>query len=149
MSNQNIILFGQSSADGKGFSKTFFVRVNNGKLEVTTSDDLVKFYSIETNEDGTISKVNPAEIILPLPNAWIESVLQRAKTDNIAQAVEWLNEQIATGKLDSEITFKGLRIPNQQLSSNDIVKVKKFHVPSNKNYVIVPSELVVKVGADS
>lgn len=118
------------------------------KMQISENDEL-KFYTIETDENGDITKVNPAEIILPLPKEWITSVLKAAKTDNIAEAVEWLNDQIASGKLDTEITVKGVRIPNQQLSSNDVFKIKRFHVPSNVNYVVVPTGLVSKTGGDS
>lgn len=119
-----------------------------GKMKISSSDEL-KFYTIDKDENGNITKVNPAEIILPLPKEWIPQVLKAAKTDNIVEAVEWLNNQIASGKLDTEITVKGLRIPNQQLSSNDIFKIKRFNVPTNVNYVVVPSAIVTKVGADS
>lgn len=44
--NQNIILFGQSSANGKGFSKTYFVRVINGKLE-RNENGSVKWNQVE------------------------------------------------------------------------------------------------------
>lgn len=118
------------------------------KMRISTQSDL-KFYSIETDEAGNITKVNPAEIILPIPQKWIPSILKRYKTNNIVEAVQKLNDDIERGVVDTDVTFKGLRIPNQQLSSNDIVKVKKFMLPTNNNFVIVPSEIVTKVGADS
>lgn len=120
---------------------------NSSTMKISTQSDL-KFYSIETDEEGNITKVNPAEIIIPIPQAWIPSILKRYKTNNIVEAVNQLNDDIARGTVDTEVTFKGLRIPNQQLSSNDIVKVKKFALPTNNNFVVVPSELVTKVGAD-
>ena len=61
---------------------------------------------------------------------------------------ETLNIMIERGLLDEEITFKGLRIPNQELSSNDIIKVKKFIVPSLEAYIVLPSQIVAKTGSD-
>lgn len=121
---------------------------NPSKMQISTQSDL-KFYSIETDENGNITKVNPAEVIIPIPQKWIPSILRRYKTTNIVEAVQRLNDDIERGNVDTDITFKGLRIPNQQLSSNDIVKVKKFMLPTNNNFVVVPSEIVTKVGADS
>ena len=121
---------------------------NSSGMKISTQSDL-KFYSIETDDAGNITKVNPAEIIIPIPQAWIPSILKRYKTTNIVEAVEMLNDDISRGVVDTDVTFKGLRIPNQQLSSNDIVKVKKFALPTNNNFVVVPSEIVTKVGADS
>jgi len=118
------------------------------KMTISTQTDL-KFYSIETDAEGNIVKVNPSEVIIPLPKEWLAPVLKRYKTDNIVEAIQMLNDDIERGNIDTDITFKGVRIPNQQLSSNDIVKVKKFMLPTNSNFVIVPSELVTKVGADS
>lgn len=117
-------------------------------MSVSASDELA-FYTTELDEEGNIIKVNPAEIIIPFPKEWIKSALKAAKTDNIVEAVEWINSKIASGRLDTEITFKGLRIPNQQLSSNDVFKVKKFALPTNVNYAIVSSAIVTKVGSDS
>lgn len=112
-----------------------------------SSDNEVGFYTTEKDENGNIVKVNAAELILPIPRAWLPEVLKRAKTNNIVEALLWVNNQLATGKL--QLTVKGLRIPNQQLSSNDIFKIKKFTLPTNSNFVVVPSGIVTKVGADS
>lgn len=117
------------------------------KMKILTQSDL-KFYSIETDKDGNITKVNPAEIMMPIPKEWIPTILKKYKTSNIVEAINYLNDDIERGKVDTDITFKGVRIPNQQLSSNDIVKVKKFLLPTNSNFVVVPSELVVKTGSD-
>lgn len=135
-------------AASTGFEPLGSRNVLDAKLNVLTNDDLVKFYTIETNEAGDITKVNPAEIIMPLPKAWIKELLIKAKTDNLVEALDWLNTRIADGRISNEVTFKALRIPNQQLSSNDIMKVKKFHLPTNVNYVIIPSEMVAKTGGD-
>lgn len=123
-----------------------------GQREVKNTNEIneskeVNFYSIETDENGNIVKVNPAEIIIPIPKEWIPSVLKAAKTNNIVEAVIWVNERMKSGKLD--LIVKGLRIPNQQLSSNDIFRIKEFKLPTNVNYVVVPSGIVTKVGADS
>ena len=117
------------------------------KNDTINESKVVNFYSFDINENGDIVKVNPAEIIIPLPKAWIPSVLKAAKTNNLVEAIQWINDRLEKGS--TEIIVKGLRIPNQQLSSNDIFKIKKFNLPTNVNYVVVPSGIVTKVGADS
>lgn len=142
----NVISFNRPGNAYPQVASTGFENIGERNREIANDD--LKFYSFETNESGDVVKVNPSEIIIPLPQAWIPSVLAKAGTNNIVEAVNWLNNKIESGKINSEVTFKGLRIPNQQLSSNDVMKVKKFKVPSNASYVIVSSPIVVKVGSD-
>lgn len=109
------------------------------KLEASTE---LKTY---LDADGNIQK---AEIMLPLPQAWIPKLLKHYKTHDLFKAIEKLNSEIAEGKWENHVTFKGLRIPNQQVSSNDIFKVKKFFLPTVSNMVVVPADIVVKTGSD-
>jgi hypothetical protein len=60
--------------------------------------------------------------------------------------VDAFNKDIASGEVN--IKVKGLRIPNQQLSSNDIFKVKSFGYPFLQGFALVPSEIVAKTGGD-
>lgn len=69
------------------------------------------------------------------------------KTNNLIDAINKLNNEIQVRPDDFQV--KGLRIPNQQLSSNDWFQIKKFNLPTMQNYVITPTEIVVKVGSDS
>ncbi len=117
-------------------------------LSAAPNQSVVAFYN-PIFKDGELVKVEPAEVIMPLPDYWVEPLLNQYHTRNLVVAIERLNSDIASGKVSNEITFKGLRIPNQQLSSNDIFKVKRFNLPTMQNYIIVPSEIVVKVGSDS
>jgi hypothetical protein len=111
------------------------------------NQDTLKFYEPVFDEEGNLVKINPAEIILPLPDYWIKPLLRWAKTNNLVKALDMLNASI---KDRPELfQFKGLRIPNQQLSSNDMFQVKKFNLPTMQNYVLIPSEMVIKTGGDS
>lgn len=111
-----------------------------------SNQETLKFYEPVFDEEGNVIKVNPAEIIMPLPDQWIKPLLRWVKTNNLVKALDKLNEDIA--KRPELYQFKGLRIPNQQLSSNDFLQVKKFNLPTMQNYILVPSEIVIKVGSD-
>lgn len=119
-----------------------------GTRDTTRSNqDTLKFYDPVFDGQGNVTSVKPAEIIIPLPDYWIKPMLKKFKTNNIVLALEMLNEDI---KVRPELyQVKGLRIPNQQLSSNDFFQIKEFKLPTMQNYVLVPSEIVVKVGSDS
>lgn len=113
----------------------------------SSGQDTLKFYEPVFDEEGNLIKVNPAEIIMPLPEYWIPYLLRWARTNNLVKALDMLNASIQDRP--ELFQFKGLRIPNQQLSSNDIFQVKKFNLPTMQNYVLIPSEMVVKTGGDS
>ena len=110
------------------------------------NQDTLKFYEPVFDEEGNLVKINPAEIILPLPDYWIQPLLRWARTNNLVKALDMLNASI--NDRPELFQFKGLRIPNQQLSSNDMFQVKKFNLPTMQNYVLVPSEIVIKSGSD-
>lgn len=111
----------------------------------------LKTYQINKNGETT-----PAEIITVLPKQYQKAVLakysKRAKRPlTLFEAVEMLNEDMARDKADPdymEIEIFALRIPNQQMSSNDVFKVKQFYIGTKENFVYVPADIVVKVGSD-
>jgi hypothetical protein len=109
--------------------------------KMISSKDSLKFYEIQP--DGSIS---PAEIIIPVTPEVLQAAFVKYNTRNILEAVQKLNEDVAKGKL--EIIAKGLRTPNQQFSSNDVFKIKKFLLPLMQGMAVVPSELVAKTGGD-
>ena len=120
--------------------------VNNNRIKSSTES--LKFYE-PIVKDGKIEGTNKAEFIIPLPHKWIDWVMKAANTNSLEEAIDWINNEIAEGKLDTELTTKDLRIPNQQTSSNDIFKVKKFINPlTYASIAFVPSELVAKTGGD-
>ena len=94
----------------------------------------------------------PAEIITSLPNGYQKAVLNKYSkvTGNpnitLFEAVRLLNKDIADGKVVIEVF--ALRIPNQQMSSNDVFRVKQFYIGTKENFVYVPAETVVKAGSD-
>jgi hypothetical protein len=128
-------------------------RIIDGKIESQNAlgeNAAVNYYTI--NEDGTI---NPAEIMIPLPTYWIEPLFnyysnkkEGIKKGDIQGLLDKVNRDLANGTLKNLATYTGLRIPNQQLSSTDVLTVKKFFHPSFQSGAVVPSELVVKTGGD-
>lgn len=112
----------------------------------SSNDDAVKFYTFEFDTEGNVTKVNPAEIIIPLPMDWIKPLMKWAKSNNLIEAIDELNKEIQVRPDDFQV--KGLRIPNQQLSSNGWFQIKKFNLPTMQNYMVVPTEIVVSMGSD-
>lgn len=112
-----------------------------------SSEDSLRFYELQ--DDGTIS---PAEIIIPVTPEVLKAAFARYNTRNIVEAVQRLNEDMAidpkTKQSKLEVFTKGLRIPNQQFSSNDAFRVKKFLIPLMQGMAVIPSELVAKTGGD-
>ena len=94
---------------------------------------------------------SPAEVILPLPRTWFKKVISAVKNqghdvDNIFDALPIFNKMLESG--EREIILKGLRIPNQQFSSSDVLKVKYFNFPTVESYVIIYPEVTIKTGGD-
>ena len=154
-------MFPQSPSTG--FESTGSSRVFSGE-NLVSNDEALKFYTFEKDEDGNIIKVNPAEIMIPLPLDKVEGLFNyydgksilidgvvykkpNAKR-NINKLLDIINNQIAEGNLQHQYLIKGLRIPNQQLSSNDVFKVKKFLNPIYNQTIVVPNEILVKNGSD-
>lgn len=127
-------------------------RINNSK----TNNELLKSYS----------DLSPSEIMIPAPKDLLRKIEKliikkdpkimesynkfkdKYTSSNIKLLVEILNDLVNTGYLDSEVTLKGLRIPNQELSSNDVFKIKKFLLPTMSKFVVVNAELIAKTGSD-
>jgi predicted NAD-dependent protein-ADP-ribosyltransferase YbiA (DUF1768 family) len=111
-----------------------------------SNQEALKFYNPVFDEEGNVTKIEPAEVIMPIPDKWIPKLLRWARTNNLAKALDKLNEDISVRP--ELYQFKGAYIPNQQLSSNEFFQVKRFNLPTMQNYLIVPSETVVKTGRD-
>ena len=111
----------------------------------------LKTYQINENGETT-----PAEIITVLPKQYQKAVLKKYSEKvkrplTLFEAVEMLNKDMARDKDHPdymEIEIFALRIPNQQMSSNDVFRVKQFYVGTKENFVYVPADIVVKVGSD-
>lgn len=123
------------------------VKDKDGNIVQVSNQDTLKFYDPVFDEEGNLVSISPAEVIMPLPDYWIQPLLEWAGTNNLVKALDKLNADIS--KRPELFQFKGLRIPNQQLSSNDIFQVKKFNLPTMQNYIIIPTEMVIKTGGDS
>lgn len=115
--------------------------MNEGRVQ---NSDALKFYEPVFNEAGDLVKVEPAECIIPLPPKMIDQLLYMSKKSNLIDAIEWYNSLPDADK----VIMKGLRIPNQQLSFNEVLRVKKFTSPMLQSFIVLPSEIVVKAGGD-
>lgn len=127
----------------QGYEQFQFELLNDSdsKGKVYASEELRTYL----DKDGNIQE---AEIMMPLPQQWIPKLLKHYGTHDLFKAIETLNKEMVEGKWKNNVTFKGLRIPNQQVSSNDIFVVKKFFLPTVSNMVVVPADIVVKTGSD-
>ena len=127
------------------------VTVGGKKKFVVQATAALKSYTI--NEDGS---TEPAEIIMSLPVKYRAAVLKKyteraGRPITLFEAVDMLNEDLARPKghpKHMQIEIFALRIPNQQMSSNDVFKVKQFYIGTKENFVYVPSDIVVKAGSD-
>ena len=121
----------------------------NGKVVGGAS---LNFYTFEKDADGNIIKVNPAECILPFPIEKLSGLFKKYNTRDIIKAIDLLNADLLKKPGEEghipPIIVKGLRIPNQQFSSNDVLQVKKFLYPTYTQTIIVPKEIIVKTGGD-
>lgn len=145
----NVISFDRPGNSYPQVASTGFESIGGreiGENNAIAGNDYLNFYKLNKDEEGNITSVDPSQITIPLPKSWIPEALRLAKTNNIAEAIEYLNNNI--DRFKDQFTFKGLRIPNQALSSNDIVQVKEFTLPTNASFVVVPTNIVTKVGAD-
>ena len=108
------------------------------------SSNALKFYSVEKDANGNVTKVNPSECIIPLPPKMFNSLLARSGKSNLLDAINWYNKLPD----DEKIVMKGVRIPNQQLSFNEVLRVARFTSPTLQSFIVLPSEIVVKSGSD-
>lgn len=120
--------------------------VKDGKIE---SNNHYKFMEVE---DGKIV----SEIGIVIPTAWINDLYKvyadELNSNSIDELIARVNKDIKNkdySRIDEDLLFmKGLRIPNQSVASNDMFKIKEFFVPSNITRVVVPAQIVNKVGSD-
>jgi hypothetical protein len=137
--------------------------MSNGKA---VAGAFLNFYTFKRDADGNIIEVIPAECALPFPIEKMVALFKRyngyeydvdgnsspydpARDCNrdIIKAIDLLNADMEAGKVPP-IRIKGLRIPNQQFSSNDVLQVKKFLYPMYTQTILVPNEIIVKTGGD-
>ena len=118
--------------------------MSNGKV---VGGAFLKFYELSYDKNGNIIEVHPAECALPFPIEKLPGLFKKYRTKDIIKAIDLLNADIKAGFV-APILVKGLRIPNQQFSSNDVLQVKKFLYPMYTQTVIVPNEIIVKTGGD-
>jgi hypothetical protein len=122
---------------------------SNGKAVGGAS---LNFYTFEFDAAGNITKVNPAECALPFPIEKLPGLLKKYNTRDIIKAIDLLNADLLKKPGEEghipPIIVKGLRIPNQQFSSNDVLQVKKFLYPMYTQTILVPNEIIVKTGGD-
>lgn len=115
--------------------------MNEGRVQ---NSDTLKFYEPVFDEAGNVVRVEPAECIIPLPPKMINQLMELSRKSNLIDAIEWYNNLPDSEK----IVMKGLRIPNQQLSFNEVLRIKKFTSPMLQSFIVLPSEIVVKAGGD-
>jgi len=161
MVTSNVIKFKRIGSDYAQVSPVMWETHNNRRNDINqTNSKVLKFYS----ED-----LSPSEVMIPAPKDLLkklEQALQNPKDNkeivkyyneikgdypegfNIKLLTDLLNKLIKVGYLDTEVTFKGLRIPNQELSSNEVIKVKKFLLPTMSKMVVINAEMVAKTGSD-
>ena len=159
--SSNVIKLKRLGNDYAQVSPVFWEQSNSKRLNSNkTNSEVLKFYSKD---------LKPSEIMIPAPIDLLKK-LEKTLEDpkkypeinkihdkikdkypagfNLKKLTDLLNELISEGYLDSEVTFKSLRIPNQELSSNEIVKVKKFLMPTMSKLVVINAETVAKTGSD-
>lgn len=159
--SSNVIKLKRLGNDYAQVSPVFWEQSDSKRLNSNKSNsEVLKFYSKD---------LKPAEIMIPAPIDLLKK-LEKTLEDpekypeinkihdkikdkypdgfNLKKLTDLLNELISEGYLDSEVTFKGLRIPNQELSSNEIVKVKNFLMPTMSKLVVINAETVAKTGSD-
>jgi len=127
-------------------------RIINEKGFLESNKEVLNFYDVKFDEAGNPIEVTPADIKLQLPPSWLPMLFAKYSDklgvdgNNIMAVVDAFNKDIASGEV--VVKVKGLRIPNQQLSSNDVFKVKSFGYPFLQGFALVPSEIVAKTGGD-
>ena len=157
----NAIKIKRAGSDYAQVSPTMFEEKGTERTEGLSDKGVLNTYEI----DDTLKA---SEIIIPASKDMlrgIEKIIKDGKNKKVMEAyneikgnypagfnikllVDVLNKLIENGYLDSEVTYKGLRIPNQELSSNDVMKVKRFAIPTMSKFAIVNAELIAKTGSD-
>ncbi len=114
---------------------------NGNDVIINKTNTDISFYKLNGN------KVVASDVVLPLPKEWIKPLSLLFNTNNMFEITNILNDLIDTDP-NFLIELIGARIPNQQLSSTDVLKVRKFMYPTMSNMAITSNELVAKVGMD-
>lgn len=133
---------------------------NSGTFDRKGSDSFLRSYRY--NKDKTA--ILPSECMVALPqalNEYVESVgglkafnaqikdllskLKAIEEDGIGTMADLTNEEKELKKL---ITLVGFRIPNQGLSSSDILRIVEFKPTEFGSTIIVPGNMTAKAGSD-
>ena len=124
----------------------------SGKYLANTSN---AFYA-DTEEKNP--NIRPSQVRMSVPLKWRKKFIDFANkmeenknaNHTLLTAIDFVNNYIAEklAKGEDAIMLIGLRIPNQQLSSNNVFSVIKFYPPTKANYIYVNSEVVAKEGSD-
>ncbi|MDA0197756.1 MAG: hypothetical protein OT643_03125 [Bacteroidetes bacterium] len=123
----------------------------SGKYLANTSN---AFYA-DTEEKNP--NIRPSQVRMSVPLKWRKKFIDFANkmeenknaNHTLLTAIDFVNNYIAEklAKGEDAIMLIGLRIPNQQLSSNNVFSVIKFYPPTKANYIYVNSEVVAKEGS--
>lgn len=119
----------------KGVTTKVIKNSKGEEIRVYQSDAL-DFYSAEKNKDGKIEKINVCEVMIA---RWFDSPLSDE------ELITYLNETPEGQKILEGVAF---RIPTQKQNSIDAYKIKKFLPREFGDNVVIPTELVMKVGSD-
>jgi hypothetical protein len=125
--------------------------VLNGKFG---SANYLKYYQIKFDEQNKPIEIQPAECAMPLNPKDIDRLFKQYPEANrsINKLIDILNAELdqkfELGNLDDVPMIKALRIPHQQLSSTDVLRVRRWLNPIYNQTILVPSEFIVKNGSD-
>lgn len=106
-----------------------------GKEKIVYSSGTLDFYSMTTDDKSGKKTVNVCEIMV---GRWFDSPLSDEELINFLNLPE--NQEILRG-----VAF---RIPTQKQNSIDVFKIKQLLPREFGDNIIVPSEIVAKVGSD-
>ncbi len=126
-------------------------QVLNGKFG---SANYLKYYQIKFDEQDNPIEVQPAECAMPLNPKDIDRLFKQYPQSNrsINKLIDILNAELdakfKSGNLDDVPMIKALRIPHQQLSSTDVLRVRRWLNPIYNQTILVPGEFIVKNGSD-
>jgi len=126
-------------------------QVLDGKF---TAGSYLKYYQPILDENGNVLELIPAECAMPLNPKDIDKLFQQYPQAgrNINKLLDILNAELdqkfESGNLDDVPMIKALRIPHQQLSSTDVLRVRRWLNPIYNQTILVPSEFIVKNGSD-
>jgi hypothetical protein len=126
-------------------------QVLDGKF---TAGSYLKYYQPILDENGDVLELIPAECAMPLNPDDIDKLFKQypQANRNINKLLDILNaeldEKFKSGNLSDVPMIKALRIPHQQLSSTDVLRVRRWLNPIYNQTILVPNEFIVKNGSD-